>query len=525
MKLHELVDCSQAVRGTRSRKAKTGHLAELLARATDGEIATVVAWLAGELRQGKIGLGYSSVFKARDQTPPATSPTLTVAGLDAALTHIGALSGKGSGTARGRELASLMAASTDEEQRFLSGLITGELRQGALAGVMTEAIAVATDTPPASVRRAAMLSGDLAHVAEVARTQGSSGLDAFRVELFRPLQPMLAKTADSVDEALSSLGGTAALEYKIDGARIQVHKDGERVRVFTRGLKEVTGAVPEVVSLAHALPVPRVILDGEVIAFRPDGLPHTFQTTMRRFGRKLQARVASLQDELPLTPVFFDCLLLGDEELLDAPGHERLARLVELTPEANVVPHLRTNDVAAAAAFLDRALDAGHEGVMAKNPDARWEAGSRGAGWLKLKPAWTLDLVVLAAEWGSGRRKGKLSNLHLGARDPETGGFVMLGKTFKGLTDATLAWQTEQLLAREERRSKYAVHVRPELVVEIAFNEIQTSPRYASGLALRFARVKSYRPDKQAHEADTIDTVRRIHAGDLRLVDLVRGRA
>ena len=523
MKLADLVACSQAVRSTRSRKKKTAHLAELLERTRPEEVATVVAWLSGELRQGKIGLGYATVFKALDATAPGASG-LAVSGLDAALTEIGGLSGKGSNTERARRLRALMAACTHDEQRFLAGLITGELRQGALAGVMAEAIAQATGTQSATVRRAAMLSGDLPHVASVARTEGEAGLAAFRVELFRPLQPMLAQTAESVDEALETLGGTAALEYKIDGARIQLHKDGDRVAVYTRGLKDVTRAVPEVVSLAHALPAERLILDGEVIAFRPDGRPHTFQTTMRRFGRKLEQRVASLQVELPLTPVFFDVLLLGDDEVLDAPGVDRLAMLEQLAPEPNVIPNLLTADPAAAAAFLDRALDVGHEGVMAKAPDARWEAGSRGVGWLKLKPAWTLDLVVLAAEWGSGRRQGSLSNLHLGARDPETGGFVMLGKTFKGLTDATLAWQTERLLAREERRDKHVVHVRPELVVEIAFNEIQTSPRYASGLALRFARVKGYRPDKTAAEADTIDTVRAIHAGDLRLVDLVRGR-
>ena len=524
MTLADLLACSQAVRGTRSRKAKTAHLASLLVRTRPDQIATVVAWLSGELRQGKIGLGYSTVFGALNTTPPAASTSLSVAELDAALTHIGGLSGKGSNTERARSLAALMAAATHDEQRFLAGLITGELRQGALAGVMAEAIADATATPSPAVRRAAMLCGDLPHVAGVARSEGLPGLAAFRVELFRPMQPMLAQTAESMDDALATLGGRAALEYKLDGARIQLHKDGDLVRVYTRGLKEVTGAVPEVVRLAHQLPAQRLILDGEVIALRPDGRPHTFQTTMRRFGRKLEARVASLQDELPLTPVFFDALLLEDDELLDSPGLTRLAALEALEAEPTVIPRLLTADPAAAAAFLDRALDAGHEGVMAKSPDALWEAGSRGAGWLKLKPAWTLDLVVLAAEWGSGRRQGSLSNLHLGARDPSNGGFVMLGKTFKGLTDVTLAWQTEQLLAREEGRDKHVVHVRPELVVEIAFNEIQTSTKYSSGLALRFARVKGYRPDKEPHAADTIDTVRAIHAGDLRLVDLVRGR-
>jgi len=523
VRLAELVACSQEVRGTRSRKKKTAHLAALLDAAPPDEIATVVAWLSGELRQGKIGLGYATVFKAMKSTAPSPSSSLSVVELDTALTQIGGLSGKGSNTERARRLSALMAACTEDEQRFLAGLITGELRQGALAGVMAEAISESTGTNAAAVRRAAMLSGDLPHVAHVARTQGEVGLSAFRVELFRPMQPMLAQTAESVDEALQTLGGTAALEYKLDGARIQLHKDGDLVRVYTRGLKEVTRAVPEVVQLARALPADRLILDGEVIAFRPDGRPHTFQQTMRRFGRKLDKRVASLQDELPLTPVYFDILLLGDDELLDAGGIDRLAALEQLVPEPNVVPRLLTRDPAAAAAFLDRALDVGHEGIMAKAPDAPWEAGSRGSSWLKLKPAWTLDLVVLAAEWGSGRRHGKLSNLHLGARDPKVG-FVMLGKTFKGLTDATLAWQTEQLLAREERREGHVVHVRPELVVEIAFNEIQTSPKYPSGLALRFARVKGYRPDKSPENADTIDTVRAIHAGDLRLVDLVRGR-
>ncbi len=517
--LADLVGVVEAVKATRSRKAKTAALAELLERLAPELLVVVVAWLCGELPQGKIGVGPATVWGALKASTPAATSSLTVPGIHAELTAIGGLAGKGSTTERKRRVAALLDAGTGPEQRFLAGLLTGELRQGALAGVATEAVAVALAVPAKAVRRAAMLRGDLAAVAAIAQAEGEAGLAAVRLEVFRPLQPMLAQTADDVGQALASFG-TAAFEHKLDGARIQLHKDGPRVQVFTRHLRNVTGAVPEVVELGKRLPAERV-LDGEVLALRPDGRPHPFQQTMRRFGRKKTGDLAQARAELPLTPVFFDALLV-DDELLDEGAERRRAELERLLPEPNVIPRLVTDDAGAADAFVLAALRQGHEGAMAKSLDAPWEAGARGSQWLKLKPAWTLDLVVLAVEWGSGRRSGLLSNLHLGARD-EAGGFVMLGKTFKGLTDAMLAWQTERLLQLQESRDGHVVHVRPELVVEIAFNEIQTSPRYPAGLALRFARVKAHRPDKDAARADTLATVRAIHEGRRTLADLYVG--
>jgi len=518
VKLARLVACSDEVGGTRSRLKKKNSLAALLEETPDALLPTVVAWLSGELLQGKIGVGYAAVYGTLKETSSAPSSSLSLDDVSTCLDTVAGVSGKGSVARRKGLLVELFSASTENERSFLAGLLSGELRQGALAGVMADALAVSTDIDPAIVRRAAMLAGDLARVARVARKEGAAGLAAFRVELFRPLQPMLAQTAETPSDALQTLGGTGLFDYKLDGARIQIHKHGDRVQVFTRGMHNVTGAVPEVVSFARALPRDRLILDGEVLALQPDGRPHTFQTTMSRFGRKLKSRVAELRESVPLTPFVFDVLLADEHDALDSPLGERAALLAEIIPEGSQVPRLLTSDPTEADAFVERALTAGHEGVMAKSVDSQWEAGSRGTGWLKLKPCWTLDLVVLAAEWGSGRRSGWLSNLHLGARDP-AGGFVMLGKTFKGLHDATLIWQTEQLLAREERRDKHVVHVRPELVVEIAFNEIQTSPRYPGGLALRFARVKGYRPDKTAAEADSIELVRQIHQGELTLLD------
>ena len=355
-----------------------------------------------------------------------------------------------------------------------------------------------------------MLAGDLAPVAIALRTGGPESLDAFGLKVLQPVQPMLADSADGVAEAVSALGD-AALEYKLDGARIQVHKAGDDIIVFTRALRPVTPAVPEVVEAVRALPARSLILDGEVLALKPDGTPHAFQDTMRRFGRRLD--VETLRAELPLAPVFFDMLHVDGDDLLDRPQRKRFAALNELLPTPLVVPHHLSPSADEAAGFLSRALAQGHEGVMAKARDSVYAAGSRGSSWLKVKAVRTLDLVVLAVEWGSGRRQGWLSNLHLGARDPVGGGFVMLGKTFKGLTDAMLVWQTQALLALEVGRDAHVVHVRPELVVEIAFNDIQASPHYPDGMALRFARVKRHRPDKPASEADTIDTVRAIFHG------------
>ncbi|HEX2162694.1 MAG TPA: ATP-dependent DNA ligase [Thermoanaerobaculia bacterium] len=506
MKLADLVAVSQRIAATRSRLAKAGHLAELLARLAPEEVETAVAWLAGELPQGRIGVG-PALVRAVWPAGAAAEPSLLIGEVDEAFDRVSAATGAGSQAARGELLGGLFARATAPEQDFLARLLLGELRQGALEGLMVDALARAARLPAAAVRRALMVSGDLPAVARAALVDGAAGLDRFRVRLFRPLVPMLAQTADTVEEAVERLG-RAAFDAKLDGARVQVHKEGDEVRVFTRQLHEVTAAVPEVVAAARRLPARSAILDGEVLALRADGTPWPFQVTMRRFGRRLD--VDALAAELPLAPFFFDLLLLDGDELLARPAEERFAALAGAVPGELVVPRVATADPAAAAAFLDRTLAAGHEGVMAKDLASPYEAGSRGAGWLKVKPAHTLDLVVLAAEWGNGRRRGWLSNLHLGARDPATGGFVMLGKTFKGMTDAMLAWQTERLLALAVARDRHVVHVRPELVVEIAFNDVQESPHYAGGLALRFARVKRYREDKRPEEADTIETVREI---------------
>jgi DNA ligase-1 len=375
---------------------------------------------------------------------------------------------------------------------------------------MAEAVAQAAAVPAVIVRRAMMAAGELPSVARVALTEGAAALARFAVQVFRPVVPMLAESAADAPDALAQLG-RAALEFKLDGARVQVHKSGDEVKVFSRRLNEVTGAVPEVVAVTRALPARDLILDGEAIALRPNGTPQPFQTTMRRFGRKLE--VERLRRELPLTPFFFDILYQDGAPLLDQPQERRFAALAALAPRELVIPHRVTASVAEAQTFLEAALARGHEGIMAKALDAAYEAGSRGQRWLKVKPAQTLDLVVLAAEWGHGRRRGWLSNLHLGARDPEHGGFVMLGKTFKGMTDEMLAWQTAELLQRELGRDASVVHVRPELVVEVAFNDVQASPQYPGGVALRFARVKRYRTDKTAEQADTIATVRSLFRG------------
>jgi DNA ligase-1 len=407
-----------------------------------------------------------------------------------------------------RLLRELLERATAAEQDFLIRLLFGELRQGALEGVLVEAVARAGNLPSAAVRRAVMMAGALAPVARAVLIEGDNALSRFVVQIFRPVQPMLAQTATGVDEALAELDQDVALEWKLDGARIQVHKADDEIKVFTRNLRDVTFAVPEVVEAARKLAIDSVILDGEVIALRPDGTPQTFQQTMQRFGRKLD--VDRLRGEIPLTPFFFDCLYADGASLIDLPQAERFQTLAAIAPSA-IVPNRIRPTPADAARFVEETLRRGHEGVMVKALASGYAAGRRGQQWLKIKVARTLDLVVLAAEWGHGRRKGWLSNLHLGARDPVSGGFVMLGKTFKGMTDQMLGWQTEKLLQLEIARDAYTVYVRPELVVEVAFNDLQESPHYPGGLALRFARVKSYRPDKPAAEADTIDTVRGIY--------------
>ena len=508
MKLHELVTTSRQVAATSGRNAKIDLLAALLKQAAADEIETAIASLSGSLRQGRIGVGYAALRAARPEGA-ADRPTLDLTTVDAALEQVARTRGSGSAAVKDRLLRELFLRATEAEQEFLFRLLIGELRQGALEGLMVEAVARATALDPDGVRRAAMLAGSLGPVARAALTDGAAGLARFGLKLFRPLQPMLAQAADDVAATLAQLG-EAAFEYKLDGARIQVHRAGDEVRVFSRQLNDVTVAVPEVVEAARRLPLRDAILDGEAIALRPDGTPHPFQVTMRRFGRKLD--VQRLRAELPLSAFFFDVLYADGTVLLGEPYSARFAVLERVVPQEGRVPRIVTRDALVAGRFFEQAIAAGHEGLMAK---ARYDAGARGAAWLKLKPAHTLDLVVLAAEWGHGRRRGWLSNLHLGARDPDTGGFVMLGKTFKGMTDELLAWQTTRLLALENSRDEHTVYVRPQLVVEVAFNDVQASPQYPGGVALRFARVVRYRPDKRADEADTIATVLRTgHARD-----------
>jgi ATP-dependent DNA ligase I len=509
--LRDLADTSAAVAGTSARLGKVGLLADVLGRADPDEAAAAVAFLSGELRQRQIGVGWATL---REVPPPADSPTLRVGELDATFEQIGRLSGAGSQAARRALLADLFARATAPEQRFLRQLLIGELRQGALEGVMVDAVARAAGVPGKDVRRAVMLRGDLGVVAAAALAGGAGALAEFRLEVGRPVLPMLAQTADSVDTALAKLDASAdnpaAVEWKLDGARIQVHRSGTDVAVYTRSLDEITARVPEVAEAALALPVTAVVLDGEAIALRPDGRPQPFQVTASRVGSR--GDPAALRAATPLSPVLFDLLHLDGADLLDAPGSERAAAMAKVVPDSVRVPRVVAGTVAEASAAFAAALDRGHEGVVVKSLSTPYEAGRRGAGWLKVKPRHTLDLVVLAVERGHGRRTGWLSNLHLGARDP-AGGFVMLGKTFKGLTDEMLRWQTERLGALAVDDSGWVVHVRPELVVEVAFDGVQTSPRYPGGVALRFARVLRYREDKTAAEADTIDTVRAIHAG------------
>ncbi|HET9954580.1 MAG TPA: ATP-dependent DNA ligase, partial [Polyangiaceae bacterium] len=413
--------------------------------------------------------------------------------------------GSGSNSRRAVALADLFARATRPEAEFLIRLISGELHQGALEGVVIDAVASAFSAPTDRVRRAVMLTGSLAKVGETLGRDGLSALAAFELELFRPIQPMLADSAADVEDALQNLG-EAAFEYKVDGARVQIHKDGDRVEVYSRSLNRVTAAVPEIVERVSALPARKLVLDGEAIALSSERRPLPFQVTMRRFGRKLD--VEAMRAELPLDVFFFDLLRVDDQTLIDASWQERAQALQSLSPEDCRVSRLITKQADEADAFVSRALAEGYEGVMAKSLSAPYAAGRRGSEWLKLKPVHTLDLVVLAAEWGSGRRTGYLSNLHLGARDPDTGAFAMIGKTFKGMTDATLTMQTQALLAREIGREGHVVHVRPELVVEIAFNDVQVSAQYACGVVLRFARLKRYRDDKTAEQADTIERVR-----------------
>ncbi|WP_099024752.1 ATP-dependent DNA ligase [Mycolicibacterium palauense] len=517
MLLAAVAAASADVGATSARLAKVARLAEVLAEAAGGgpdQVGVVVAWLSGELVQRQIGVGWAAL---RSLPPPAANATLTVGAVDAAFTVIGGTSGKGSQARRAELVAALFSAATATEQTFLRRLLAGELRQGALTGVMADAVARAADVPAAAVRRAAMLGGALPAVAAAALGGGVDALQSFTLRVGRPVGPMLAQTAGGVGEALDRLGGEAVFEAKLDGARVQVHRSGDSVAVYTRSLDDVTARLPEVVAAALALPVRDFIADGEAIALRGDGRPHRFQVTASRFGRgsgrespavRAEESESSSPASSPLSVFFFDLLHLDGVDLLDEPTAVRHEALDAVVPAAARVDRLRTGDPEAAQRFLEDTLAAGHEGVMAKSPTASYEAGRRGAGWLKVKPVHTLDLVVLAVEWGSGRRTGKLSNIHLGARDGG-GGFVMLGKTFKGMTDAMLDWQTARFLELAEGPTDgYVVRVRPEQVVEIAFDGVQASSRYPAGMALRFARVLRYRDDKPAAEADTVETVR-----------------
>jgi DNA ligase-1 len=506
--LADVVAASAAVAASRARGVKAATIADVLRRADEAEVEPVTAWLSGEVRQGRLGIGWRTLAKGAG-TPAATA-TLTVAAVDAALAELAGTGGPGSVARRDAALAALMGTATAEEQRFLVRLLTGELRQGALEGVVLDAVALAAGTPAASVRRAFMLSGRLPETALVALTGGETALEAVRLVVGRPVQPMLASPGSSLADALADLGADVTVEFKLDGARIQVHRDGDDVRVWTRSLREITGSVPELVDRVRALPCRTAVLDGETLALDDDGRPRAFQDTMSRFGSQ------STDETVLLSPFLFDVLHLDGRDLLDEPLHVRLDALAELlADEAHALlrmPGVRSPDPDQAAAVLADALAAGHEGVVVKALDAAYAAGRRGKAWQKVKPVHTLDLVVLGAEWGYGRRAGKLSNIHLGARDPSGGEPVMVGKTFKGMTDELLEWQTRTFPELARERPQWGVLLRPELVVEIAVDGVQRSSRYAGGVALRFARVVRYRPDKTPAEADTIDAVRALGA-------------
>jgi ATP-dependent DNA ligase I len=501
MHFAELVATSAAVAATRSRAEKIARLAELLARLAPDEVRAAVAFLSGELPNGRIGVGWSTVARAVDSAS-AASPSLAIADIERFLDEVLATVGAGSAAQRARQIAAFFARATAAEAAFLTRLLVGELRQGALAGVMTDAIAQAARVPSASVRRAAMLCGDLALVARTALGDGEPGLAAIALEVGRPVLPMLASTAADPAAALA-VTGAASVEWKIDGARIQVHRSGETVRIFTRNLNDVTDRLPEVVAIARSLDVADVVLDGELLGLDEEESPRAFQDTMSRFGSESASGAGALR------PYFFDVLHLDGELVVDRPLRERLA-LLDRAVGALAVPRIAADDAAEADRFLAQALDAGHEGVMIKALDGAYQAGRRGKGWQKVKPVLTLDLVVLAAEWGHGRRSEWLSNLHLGARDPESGGFVMVGKTFKGLTDELLRWQTKRFPELAVREAGGTVWLRPELVVEIALDGVQRSTRYPGGVALRFARVRRYRPDRDAASASTIGEVREL---------------
>jgi DNA ligase-1 len=535
--LADLVAVTDAVGATSSRTAKRDRLAALLVALAPDEVIPAVGMLIGDPRQGRVGVGWGTLASVGHGG--ATSPVHTIGDLDRLLDDLQAMTGAGSRATRLDTLGSFLDACTAAEGDFVRRLLFGELRQGALEGVMTDAVAAAARVPVTAVRRAMMLSGDLRGTAAVALRDGRPGLDAVGLAVGHAVQPMLASPAESIDDIVGVTSEPVSVEWKLDGARVQVHRRGDDVQVFTRNLNDVTARLPEVVAVARSLPVDEAILDGEVLSLRDDDRPRAFQDTMSRFGRDRPAdaevdspveavvdtsateRLHVLDqatDGLPialprgLRPFFFDVLHVDGRDLIDAPLAERLTALDDVA-RPHRIPGIVTADPATASAFLDEALARGHEGIMLKGLDTPYQAGRRGKAWRKVKPVRRFDLVVLAAEWGSGRRRGWLSNLHLGARDPATGSFVMVGKTFKGLTDELLTWQTAAFLEREIGRESHVVHVRPELVVEIALDGVHTSTRYPGGVALRFARVKRYREDKPAAEADTIDALRALLPG------------
>ncbi|GLY01407.1 ATP-dependent DNA ligase [Actinoplanes sp. NBRC 101535] len=502
MRFLDIAATSAAVAVTPGRKAKIGLLADALRRLDPGELVAGSAYLAGELRQRQTGVGYAAL---RDLPPPAADATLTVAAVDTAIAEIATVAGAGSQARRRDLLGALFTAATADEQRLLLGLFGGELRQGAQAGLLTEAVAVAAGVPGTAVRRALLLCGDLKAVAAAALTGGAAALAAFRLRVGTPLSPMLAQSAPDVGAALLATGSPAVVDTKLDGIRIQVHRSGDEVAVYTRSLDDITARLPGVVAEVRALPLHEAVLDGEAMALDEQGRPRPFQETSSRAA----TRGASSSGTV-LRPYFFDLLHLDGTDLLDRPGRERWSALGEALPGEMIVGRTTVQSAQEATAVFAAALTAGQEGVVIKAPEAPYDVGRRGAAWVKVKPRHTLDLVVLAVEWGHGRRKGWLSNLHLGARDPDGDGFVMLGKTFKGLTDELLRWQTARFQELAVADNGGVVRVRPEQVVEIAFDGVQTSPRYPGGVALRFARVLRYRDDKTAAQADTVDAVRAI---------------
>ena len=519
--LADLVHTAGAVAATSSRTAKRDAVAQFLRALGPTEIAAAVGFLMADPAQGRVGVGWAAV-SGMATVAPAGTPTLTILDIDRLLEELAVTSGTGSNAARSALLLDVFRRATADEADFLRRLLLGDLRQGANEGVMADAVAAAAGVPGTVVRRSMMLSGDLRHTATVALTEGRAGLEAIGLTVLRPVQPMLASTAEDVGGAIEASTGAEAgltsVEWKLDGARIQIHRANDEVRIFTRNLNEVTDRLPEVVAVARSLPATTLVLDAEVLSVRDDDRPVAFQDTMSRFGRDAgpPAQDDAATDSAPasapagdraLRPFCFDVLHVDGQDLIDESLGTRLRALDDLAHDHRI-PGIVTADPQQAQAFLDRAMAAGHEGVMVKDLESPYQAGRRGKAWRKVKPVRLFDLVVLAAEWGHGRRTGWLSNLHLGARDPEAGGFTMVGKTFKGMTDELLQWQTAALLERELGREGITVHVRPELVVEIALDGVQTSSRYPGGVALRFARVRRYRPDKAPADADTIDALR-----------------